>query len=186
MPMIIILVIIIVFFFIGLNIYNGLVGLRNQLERAWSNIDVILKQRSDEIPQLVQVIEQYANYESRVLKKLSDARSQYGSAKTIDEKMDSSNNMSLALKGIFAIGESYPVLQSNQNFKELQTRVSQLESTLADRREVYNEAVANFNTRIDQFPDVLAARILNYQRQKMFQVQDSEKAMPSLKMKIPQ
>lgn len=77
-------ILVVIFMFVGLNIYNGLVALRNQLERAWANIDVILKQRFDEIPQLVQVIEQYANYEAGILTKLADARSKYGSARSVD------------------------------------------------------------------------------------------------------
>ncbi|MBK9322939.1 MAG: LemA family protein [Bdellovibrionaceae bacterium] len=180
-----ILVFIGIFLILGLNVYNALVRLRNQLERAWANIDVILKQRSDEIPNLVQVIEQYAGYEAGLLQKLADARSNYGRAQNVDEKIRSSNEMALALSGVFAIGEAYPELKANENFNTLQQRISQLETTLADRREVYNETVANFNTRLDQFPDVIAARILNYQRQTMFQVSEAEKQMPNLKMNLP-
>lgn len=167
------------------NIYNGLVQLRAQLERTWSNIDVILKQRYDELPQLIQVIEQYAGYEAGVLKELVKARAHYGSAQSVTEKIQASQEMSLALKGIMAIGEAYPDLKANQNFTQLQNRISQLESTLADRRESYNEAVANFNTRIEQFPDVFAARMLNYRRQQMFQVAEQERAAPNLKMNLP-
>ncbi len=167
------------------NIYNGLVQLRAQLERTWSNIDVILKQRYDELPQLIQVIEQYAGYEAGILKELVQARAHYGSAQSVNEKIQASQEMSLALKGILAIGEAYPELKANQNFTQLQTRISQLESTLADRRESYNEAVANFNTRIEQFPDVFAARMLNYQRQQMFQVAEQERVAPNLKMNLP-
>ena len=180
-----ILVFIGIFLILGLNVYNALVRLRNQLERAWANIDVILKQRSDEIPNLVQVIEQYAGYEAGLLQKLAEARSNYGRAQNGDEKISSSNEMALALSGVFAIGEAYPELKANENFNTLQQRISQLETTLADRREVYNETVANFNTRLDQFPDVIAARILNYQRQTMFQVSETEKQMPNLKMNLP-
>lgn len=169
----------------GINIYNGLVALRSQLERAWANIDVILKQRFDEIPQLIQVIEQYVGYESGLLKELATARANYGSAARVDDKIKASQQMSLALGGVLALGEAYPELKSNQNFVQLQSRISSLESTIADRRESYNEAVANFNTRIDQFPDVFAARILNYQRQTMFEVSAAEKQAPSLKMNMP-
>lgn len=169
----------------AMNIYNGLISLRSQLERAWANIDVILKQRYDEIPQLIQVIEQYANYEGGILAKLAEARKNYGSANDIPGKIEAAKEMSLALKGVFAIGENYPELKANQNFLQLQQRVSQLENQLADRRETYNEAVANFNTRIEQFPDVFAARMLNYNRQVMFQVSEVEKTIPSLKMNLP-
>jgi LemA protein len=170
---------------LGLNIYNGLVSLRNQVERAWSNIDVILKQRFDEIPQLIQVIEQYANYESGILKELAAARAHYGQARNIGDKIKAAQELNVALQGIAAIGEAYPELKANTNFVQLQSRVSQLESTIADRRESYNEAVANFNTRIDQFPDVLAARLLNYHRQELFKASEAERTAPSLKMNLP-
>ncbi len=143
--------------FIG--IYNALVALRSQLERAWANIDVILKQRFDEIPQLILVVEQYAGYEADILKQLSDSRSRYGTAKSREEKMSAASEFQVALNGIAALGEAYPDLKANQNFIQLQERVSALEETLADRRETYNECVANFNTRIEQFPDVFAARL---------------------------
>ena len=167
------------------NIYNGLISLRNQLERAWANIDVILKQRYDETAQLIQVVEQFASYEASVIEKLVQARTHYGQAQSVEDKIKASGEMSLALKGVMAIGEAYPDLKSSQSFVQLQTRISQLESTIADRRETYNEVVANFNTRIDQFPDVFAARFLNYQRQTMFKASEQEKTMPSVKMNLP-
>lgn len=168
-----------------ISIYNGLVSLRNQVERAWSNIDVILRQRYDEIPQLIQVVEQYAGFETGVLKELVEARTRYGSAHSVSEKIQASQGISLALRGVMAIGEGYPDLKSNQNFIQLQTRVSSLESSIADRRESYNESVANFNSRIEQFPDIFAARILNYQRRELFQALAQERSAPSLKMNIP-
>lgn len=159
--------------------------MRNQIERAWSNIDVILKQRFDEIPQLIQVIEQYAGHEVGILQELVKARTHYGQAQSISEKIGASQELSFALKGIVAIGEAYPDLKSNQNFLQLQKRVSELESSIADRRESYNEAATNFNARIEQFPDLFAARMLNYQRQRLFVAAEHEKAAPSLKMSLP-
>lgn len=182
---VIVLIVVAVIASLGVGSYNNLIRLRNQLERAWANIDVILKQRYDEIPQLVQVIEQFSQYEAGVIGQLTTARAHYGQARSTDEKMAASQEISMAFKGILAIGEAYPELKSNQNFLQLQTRISQLENTLADRREGYNETVANFNTRIDQFPDVFAARLLSYQRQTMFQVSEAERATPSLKMNLP-
>jgi LemA protein len=180
-----ILIVLILISVFGITMYNGLIRLRNQLERAWSNIDVVLKQRYDEIPQLIQVIEQFVGHEAGVLKALVEARAHYGSARNVSEKIKASSEMSIALGGILALGEAYPDLKSNQNFLQLQSRVSHLENTIADRRESYNEAVTNFNTRIDQFPDILAARILGYQRQMLFQVTAAERTAPSLKMNLP-
>ncbi len=169
----------------GINIYNGFISLRNQVERAWANIDVILKQRYEEIPQLVKVIEQYTGYEAGVLQQLIEARKHYGHAQSVEDKIKASQEMSFALRGVIAIGEQYPELKSNQNFIQLQNRVSQLESTIADRRELYNETVANFNTRIDQFPDVFVASLLNYKKQDLYKVDEIEKSAPSLDMNLP-
>src|ERR1700752_2656237 len=118
------LVVVGVAFFMGIGMYNGLVPLRNQVERAWANIDVILKQRYDELPQLIQVIEQYVGHESDMLKTLAEARTRYGQAQSVTDKIQASQEMSFALRGIGAIGEAYPQLLSNQNFQQLQTRVS--------------------------------------------------------------
>lgn len=171
--------------FVGVNIYNGLISLRNQLERAWGNIDVILKQRFDEIPKLIQVIEQHAGYEAGLLKTLAEARAHYMSSKTRNEKIRASQEANQALRGLVAIGEAYPALKASDSFLQLQSRVSQLESTIADRRESYNEMVANFNTRIGQFPDVLVANLLRFERQDMYPISVTDKVDPSLKMKLP-
>ena len=168
-----------------MQVYNGLVSLKNQVDRAWANIDVILKQRFDEIPQLIQVLEQFVQYERGTIDRLVEARSHYGSAQGVDQKIQASKEMSVALRGVFAIGENYPELKSNQNFVQLQNRVSTLEDSIADRRETYNEAVTNFNTRLAQIPDVFFARLLGYQDKMLYQVSESEKTRPNLQMNIP-
>lgn len=168
-----------------MSMYNRLVTLRNQVERAWSNIDVILKQRFDELPQLMKVIEQYTGYEAGILKELAAARSHYGNAQSVDDKIRAATEVTTAFRGLAALAEAYPELRSNQNFLQLQTRVSELENTIADRRESYNECVANFNARIEQFPDLFAAGLLGYQRQNLYQVAEAEKRQPDLTMKLP-
>lgn len=167
------------------SMYNRLVALRHQLERAWANIDVLLKQRFDELPQLMRVIEQYAGYEAGILKELAAARSLYGSAASVDDKIRAATDCSLAFRGLAALGEAYPELKANQSFLQLQTRVSELENAIADRRESYNECVANFNARIEQFPDLFAASLLGYQRQNLYQVAEAEKQQPNLTMNLP-
>lgn len=185
-----ILAVLLVLFFalvaIVIGIYNGLVSLRQQVDRAWANIDVILKQRFDEIPQIVQVLEQFVGYEKGVINNLVEARKHYGQAQSVDEKIKASGELSMAFKGVIAIGEGYPELKSNQNFLHLQGRVSSLEESLADRRELYNEVVTNFNTRLEQIPDVFVARMLAYTPRQLFQVTEAEKQRPSLKLNLPQ
>lgn len=165
-------------------VFNRLVSLNKQTERAWANIDVILKQRFDEIPQLIKVIEGYSAYEQSTLEKIMSARNHYGSAQSLDEKIAASNEMSLALKGVIAIGEAYPDLKANNSFMQLQTRVSALEGLIADRRELFNNTVTNYNTRIEQIPDILFARILGYTERPLYIPPASETVKPSLDLKI--
>jgi LemA protein len=171
------------FYFVS--VYNALVSLKNQIERAFANIDVVLKQRFDEIPQLIEVAQQYAEFEAGLIQKLADARTRYGAARSEGEKFAASNQMSSALQGFFAIAENYPALKTNENFVHLQQRVSHLEGTLADRREVYNDTVTLFNTRIEQLPDVFVARLLGYQARYLFKIAESERVRPPLKVNLP-
>ncbi len=182
--MVILFIVALVLVFMGVSIYNGLVSLKNQIDRSWANIEVILKQRFDEIPQLIQVVEQYAGYEQATLKKVIDARNTYNQAQTTEQKVDAANATSSAFKGLLALGESYPDLKANTNFVHLQSRVSDLESQIADRRENFNETVTNFNTRIQQIPDVFFARMLNYSQHSLFKVDATEQVRPSLKMNL--
>lgn len=165
-----------------ISIYNNLVSLRQQVDRAWANIDVILKQRFDEIPQLIEVIEQYVKYEKEILERLIEARKRYGQADSVDDKISASKDLTGAFRGILALGEAYPELKSNNQFLQLQKRVSALESQLSDRRELYNETVTNLNTRIAQIPDTFLARMLGYHSLLLYQVEQSEKVRPSLKI----
>lgn len=184
--LLLILVLVCVLLVTAVQSYNALIALHAQLERAWANIDVILKQRHDEIAQLIQVIEHYTGYEAQVVRNLAEARTRYGSARDVGEKIDAAQAMSVAMQGVAAIGEAYPDLKSNQSFLQLQSRISALENTIADRREAYNETVANFNARIEQIPTVFIARMLDYQRQRMFEVNESDRSAPSLAMKLPE
>lgn len=180
------LVTLVIIGFVLIGAYNALVGLKNQVDRAWSNIDVILKQRFDEIPSLIEVIEQFAKYEKDIVGKLVAARQNYVGAKSNSDKMEASASMSQALNQVLAIGENYPELKSNNNFVQLQSRISALEESLSDRRELFNETVTNFNTRIAQIPYVFFAGALGYQEASLFRVQDAERAKPSLKMNLGQ
>jgi LemA protein len=166
-------------------VYNSLVHLRNQVDRAWANIDVILKQRHDELPNLISVCEQFAQYERATIDRLVEARKHYGAATTLNQKVAAAAEVSGALRGILAIGEAYPELKSSDQFVHLQTRISGLESQIADRRELFNETVTNYNTRIRQIPDVFFAGMLGYQNLELFKVAEEERRAPSVKMKLP-
>ena len=168
-----------------ITIYNGLISLKENIKKSWSNIDVILKQRHDELPKLISVCESYSEFEKGVLDRLMKAREKYFKAKGVTNKSEASNEVTAALQGIFALAESYPDLKTNKNFMQLQDRISHLEETLADRREFYNDSVNNYNIRIKQIPDVLVAGMLNYQDEEMFKVSQKEREDVKIDIKIP-
>lgn len=180
---ILIFIVIVVGYFV--TIYNGLIGLRNNINKAWSNIDVLLKQRHDELPKLIKVCESYMQYERETLERITKARAFYNTANTVPEKVKANNMISDALKTLFAVAENYPQLKTNENFMQLQGRITSLEENIADRREFYNESVNNFNIRIAQIPDLIVARLLGYQPHPLFQVAENDKKDVDINIKVP-
>jgi LemA protein len=164
----------------GVTIFNGLVALKNDIEKAWANIDVMLKQRHDELTKLLEVCKGYMNYERDTFLKITQARSQYQQAVTVDQKAQADRSMTSAVRGLFAVAENYPDLKANQNFLQLQRRITELESQIADRREFYNDSVNTFNIRIQQFPDVLVASAMHLQPHPMFKVDEADQADVSM------
>ena len=165
LPALIILALLLVLVFYAIFIYNNLISLKHGVSKAWSNIDVLLKQRHDELPKLVEVCRQYMQYEQDTLEKVVQARSavmQARSGGNIKELGQAESMLRLGLGNLFALAENYPELKANQSYQQLQGRISQLENSIADRREVHNEAVNLNNVRIEQFPDVLVARLFNF------------------------
>ncbi|MCF8720869.1 LemA family protein [Nitrospina gracilis] len=166
-------------------IYNGLISLKENIKKSWANIDVILKQRYDEIPKLISVCESYAQFEKGMLDRLLKARERYVRADGVKEKSKASNQISEALRSVFALAENYPELKANENFMQLQNRISHLEETLADRREFFNDSVNNYNIRIQQIPDVFVAGMLNYRQEEMFEVAEEERRDVKVDIKLP-
>ena len=157
--------------------YNALVSLRESLKKNWGNIDVILKQRFDEIPQLVKVCESYVNYEKSMVDKILSARADYMNCDSIKDKIVKSNELISGLNGLIGLGEDNLELKSNQNFLQIQVRLSELESKLTSRREYYNDSVYLYNSRIQQIPDLFIARLLGYEEEALFKVDKNEKAL---------
>src|SRR5574341_595027 len=143
-----------------LSIYNSLVALKNNIGRSWANIDVLLKQRHDELPKLVKTCEAYMKHERAVFDRLSEARGALMAAKSVGERAQAEGMLSRALGQVFAVAEAYPNLKADQSFLQLQNRISQLENQIADRREFYNDTVTTYNTRIQQIPDAVVANWL--------------------------
>ena len=150
------------------SIYNSLVALKNAIARSWANIDVLLKQRHDELPKLVKTCEGYMQHERAVFDKLSEARGALLRAQSVGQRAEAENLLTKALGGIFAVAEAYPDLKANQGFLQLQTRISEVESQIADRREFYNDTVATFNTRLGQSPDKWVAGWLAFAPAELF------------------
>jgi LemA protein len=157
-------------------IFNGLVTLKNDIDKAWANIDIMLKQRHDELPKLLDVCKGYMDFERDTFQKVTQARSMYQQAVSVDQKAQADQSMTLALRGFFAVAENYPELKANNNFMQLQKRITELESQIADRREFYNDSVNTFNIRIQQMPDTFVASFMNLQPRPMFKVEEADRA----------
>lgn len=163
--------------FLGMliNIYNALVRLKNDIKKAWANIDVLLKQRTDELPNLIATVKGYMKHEKEVLENVTKARAAIMEAKTINQKAKADAALSGVLKTLFAVAENYPTLKANENFMQLQQRISGIENELADRREFYNESVNTYNIKIHVFPDMIFAGMLGYKDEEMFKASEAER-----------
>ncbi|WP_407278405.1 LemA family protein [Aromatoleum evansii] len=165
-------------------VYNGLVRLKHNIAKAWANIDVLLKQRHDELPKLVEVCRQYKQFEQETLQRVTEARARVASAR---ENQDvaalgkAEGMLRTGLGQIFAVAEAYPELRANEHFMQLQTRITALENSIADRREWYNESVNLLNVRIEQFPDVFVARMFQFEPRPLLEFASAEKADVDLK-----
>jgi LemA protein len=156
-------------------LYNGLIRLRNENDRAWANIDVLLKQRHDEIPNLVETVKGYMQHEQQTLLAVTQARAASMNAASITQKAAADQQMVTALRGLFAVSENYPQLKANENFLKLQNRITELEERIADRREFFNDDVTTYNTRIGQIPDVFLASFMALKPRSMFKVADQDR-----------
>jgi LemA protein len=158
-----------------INLYNKLVMLKFNVDKAYGNIDVVLKQRADEIPNLVTVAKHFMNYEEKLLSRLTELRTFYNNSTDADKRTEFANETSKALSSFFAVSENYPELKSNNNFLELQKRISDLENKIADRREFFNDSVNLYNIGIHEFPNVILAKMLGYKDKTLLEITNEEK-----------
>jgi LemA protein len=157
--------------------YNHLVRIKHNVSRAWSNIDVLLKQRHDEIPKLVETCKQYMKFEQETLEKVMQARSQVSQARQNQDVPGlglAEGALRMGLGQLFALAEDYPELRANENFQHLQTRISTLENTIADRREFNNESTNINNIGIETFPDLIVARLFGFGPRDLLEFETSE------------
>jgi LemA protein len=167
-------------------IYNGLISLRQNIDKAWANIDVLLKQRHDEVPRLVAVCQGYMKYEKETLEKITQIRAACIQAKNVGESAQAEGQLSGLLKNLFAVAENYPDLKANQNFLKLQERISYLENQIADRRELFNDSVNNYNIRINQIPDMWVAGMIGMAGKELFSVSGEDKMSVKIDLNMPQ
>jgi LemA protein len=164
--------------------YNGLVQVRAAVKLAWSNIDVLLVQRHDELPKLVEVCKQYMQYEPGALERVMRARAGVDAARSsgnVASVGTAERELRTGLSGLYAVAENYPELKANEAFRHLQDRISGLETAIADRREVYNDAVNTNNVRISSFPGVLVAGLGSFPEAQLLHFQTDEKSDVDLK-----
>ena len=164
--------------------YNGLVQVRAAVKLAWSNIDVLLVQRHDELPKLVEVCKQYMQYEAGTLERVMRARAGVDAARSsgsMSSLATAERELRSGLTGLYAVAEKYPELKASEPFRHLQERISGLETAIADRREVYNDAVNTNNVRIDAFPDTLIARLGDFPPAQLLHFEADQKADVDLK-----
>ncbi|MCC7463716.1 MAG: LemA family protein [Gammaproteobacteria bacterium] len=179
MPFIVVLIaaaLVIIVYCIGL--YNGLVALRQRVRQAWANIDVLLKQRHDELPKLIETCKRYMQYEQETLERVIRARNAVQDARSggdVGAVGAAEQDLRGGLGRLFGLVENYPELKADQSFQALQVRISGLEDAIADRRELYNEQVQINNTRIEQFPAVLIARRYGFQPAQLLEFAAEEK-----------
>jgi LemA protein len=168
----------------GITIYNGLVQIKYNVSTAWANIDVLLKQRHDELPKLVETCKQYKEFERATLERVTSARGQVHQAREsgdIQALGAAETALRSGLGQLFAVVEAYPDLKANQQFMQLLSRITALEDGIADRRELYNESVNINNVRIEQFPDSVIAGMYNFRRAQMLSFDAEEKRDVNIK-----
>ena len=174
--LLVVMVVVVVYFIM---IYNQLVQVKHNASKAWANIDVLLKQRHDELPKLVETCKQYMKFEQDTLVRVMEARSQVSNAReqqNIGALGQAEGELRGALGKLFALAEAYPDLKTDQTFLHLQSRISSLENAIADRREFYNESVNVNNVRIEQFPDSIVAALFSFRPMQLLKFSTQETA----------
>ena len=178
----IVLVVIILFILVTIvHLYNNLVSLRNKVKNSYAQIDVQLKRRNDLIPNLVETVKGYAAHEKGVLEEVTNARSGLMNAKGIEEVSAADNQLTGALKTLFAVAENYPDLKANSNFQQLQTELSETEDKISYARQFYNDVVLKYNNACEKFPSNIFAKIFGFEEAEFFEAPASEREVPEVK-----
>jgi LemA protein len=178
--LIVILAIIVILLIWVVMTYNGLVRLRNRVENAWAQIDVQLKRRIDLIPNLVETVKGYASHERDTLDAVIRARNASIQASGPQQEAQANNQLTGALRQLFALSEAYPDLKANQNFLGLQEELTATEGRVAYARQFYNDSVLKYNTKIQSFPAVVLANAMKYKQREYFEAEESAREVPKV------
>jgi len=170
----ILIAVVVILVFITAAIFNRLVNLKNRSEEAWSDIDVQLKRRHDLIPNLVETVKGYAKHEKELFEKVTEARAAAISSKGMADKAKAENQITEALKSVFAVAENYPNLKANENFVELQREITDTEDKIQAARRFYNGNVRDLNIAIESFPSNIIANMFSYKKKELFELDDVE------------
>ncbi|MBR9707369.1 MAG: LemA family protein [Candidatus Diapherotrites archaeon] len=154
--------------FVAIGYYNRFKVLGNQIDNAWSQIDVQLKKRADLVPNLVETVKGYAKHERKVFTEVTKARTAMMGAKSVAGKMKADNMLTDALKSVFAVAEAYPKLEASKNFQALQEELSSIENKVAYARQFYNDSVLTFNNLREVFPSNIIAGMMGYNKDKQY------------------
>lgn len=176
----IILLIIIVLAILIVGMYNNLIGARNKVKNAWSQINVQLNRRADLVPNLVETVKGYAKHEKTVFQDVTEARSGLINARTVEENAEANNMLTDALKSLFAVAENYPELKANENFLELQHQLEETENKIAYSRQFYNDTVLMYNNKIQMFPSNVVANQFNFTEAEFFEIEESSRSVPKV------
>jgi len=170
----IIIGVVVLLIFWAIALYNGMIKMRNNVDKEWRNIDVQLERRYALIPNLVETVKGYAKHESETLTKITQYRSRAMEAKTVSEKAEANNMLTSALSGLNVQLEAYPDLKANTNFLQLQEELTATENRISFSRQLYNEVVTSFNNKIQVFPNSIIAGMFRFTEKDLFEVTSSE------------
>lgn len=168
----------VVLIYVGLTTYNAVVALRQRIDKAWSNIGVVLRQRHDQLPNLVSAVRDLMAYERDVLVRVTEARAAYTPSASIHDQAATSEATTAAVRSLFAVVERYPEIKSAANVLDLQDEIERLEGMIADRRELYNDQVYRYNTRISQVPGLLVAPLFGWRPRDFFAADPADLLRP--------
>ena len=172
-------IILLVLLFLGTT-YNSLVSLRNKVKDQWSQIDVLLKRRTDLIPNLVETVKGYAKHESETLENVIAARNRVVEAKTTEEEIKADGELSRALGRLMAVAEAYPDLKANTNFLDLQANLKETEDKIQYARQFYNDAVLVYKNKLEMFPSNIVAGIFGFKPEAFFEASEADKEVPKV------